>query len=459
MKNIIYFWFLIIPVLLEFTGCEFGVPEETSTIISGQIVESVSGNPVSNASVKITDGITQANTTTNSQGKFTVDFSLKEDKELTVIAFKEGYTTDTIKVFTEAGSTTNVPIIQLELIQGTGGNGSGPAASIYLYYQSAQSIGVKESGSNETAEIIFEVLDSAGVPIDSDNSVLVNFSFGSSPGGGEFLHPASVQSNALGRASVTLNTGTKAGVAQIIADFTINGNNVKSRPVLIAIHGGFPDPDHFDVASDRLNYPQWGIIGYEIDFTAFVGDKYSNPVRSGTAVYFETTSGIIEGSNLTDDLGKSTVTLLTQPFPVLDETGYGAGFFRVTASTIDENNTNIQTSTVRLLTGLPVISVDPSTFDISNGGSQFFNYTVSDANGNPLSEGQGITVTIAEGDLEVYGDINVRLLDTQSSAFTMFSFTAYDSKPDTLNPHQAIIDIETSGPNGEKKYSIYGNAR
>ena len=46
---------------------------------------------------------------------------------------------------------------------------------------------------------------------------------------------------------VTLNTGTKAGVAQIIAQMTVNGSVIKSRPVLISIHGGFPDQNHFVV--------------------------------------------------------------------------------------------------------------------------------------------------------------------------------------------------------------------
>ena len=83
------------------------------------------------------------------------------------------------------------------------------------------------------------------VAIGVDNAITVNFKFGSSPSGGEYLYPASVESNALGRASVTLNTGTIAGVAQVIAEFTVNKIKVRSKPVLIAIHGGFPDPRSF----------------------------------------------------------------------------------------------------------------------------------------------------------------------------------------------------------------------
>ena len=379
MKNIIYLTTLLLFTGLYISGCDFGVPDENTNpevpdaIISGQIVESISGDPIFNATVKITDGITQVNTTTGNDGSFSASFPLSEDKELTIVFFKTGYDTDTTSVYVPVSGEIQLPLLKLTQQQGSGGGtSSGQAATIYLYAQSAQNVGVKESGANESVQFIFEVLDSNGVAIGSDNAVEVNFSLGSGPGGGEYLYPASVISNALGRASVTLNTGTKAGVAQITAQITINNVIVKSQPILIAIYGGFPDPNHYAVASDKLNYPNYGIIGVEIPFTAFVGDKYSNPVRPGTSVYFETTSGIIDGSNTTDNLGRATVTMLTQPFPDLNEQGYGPGFFRVTSSTVDENNTTIQTSTIRLLTGLPVITVDPTSFDIQNGGSQFF---------------------------------------------------------------------------------------
>ena len=76
-----------------------------------------------------------------------------------------------------------------------------------------------------------------------------------------------------------------------------------------------------------------------------------------------------------------------------------------------------------------------------------------------MSSGQTISVKVNKGDLEVSGDVAVTMLDTQSKAFTMFSFTAVDSKPDTTQLKQAIIDISTSGPNGEKKLSIYGTSK
>ncbi len=76
-----------------------------------------------------------------------------------------------------------------------------------------------------------------------------------------------------------------------------------------------------------------------------------------------------------------------------------------------------------------------------------------------MSSGQTISVKVNKGDIEVSGDVDITMLDTQSKSFTMFSFTAVDSKPDTTKLQQAIIDISTSGPNGDKKISIYGTSR
>ena len=41
-----------------------------------------------------------------------------------------------------------------------------------------------------------------------------------------------------------------------------------------------------------------------------------------------------------------------------------------------------------------------------------------------MSAGQTISVKVNKGDLEVSGDVDVTMLDTQSKAFTMFSFMA-----------------------------------
>ena len=108
---------------------------------------------------------------------FSANFPLSEDKELTIVYFKTGYDTDTTSIYVPVSASIQVPILKLTQQQGTGGGtSSGQAATIYLFSQSAQNVGVKESGSNESVQFIFEVLDSTGVAIGSDNSVEVKLS-------------------------------------------------------------------------------------------------------------------------------------------------------------------------------------------------------------------------------------------------------------------------------------------
>ncbi len=459
MKKYIKFLVLLISTMLIYYGCELGVPSEVqstagSVNVNGQVVGATTGDPIESVTLRFIIGSQTAGITTDVNGKFSTDIDLQNDSDILIISSKPGYKSDTVSVFATVGANISVPLIKLKQEAGSGSGLSGNAASVYLFLQSSPTVGVKESGANEAVQLVFEVLDSSGVSISFDNAVVLKFSFGSGPGGGEYLYPSSVKTNGLGRGSVTLNTGTKAGVAQIIAEFSSGSKVIRSKPVMIAIHGGLPDQQHFEVAANKLNYPAYGLVGYTIDFTAFVGDKYTNPVRPNTSVYFETTSGIIEGSNVTDELGRALVTLLTQPTP--NHTVYGPGFFEVTASTINENSEQIQTQTIRLLSGKPEITVTPSAIDIPNGGTQTFNYTVNDGNGNPLTEGTSISVKVTEGNLKVEGDIDVRLPDTQSKSYTMFSFSAYDSKPDTAMALKAMISIETSGQNGNKKISISG---
>ncbi len=458
---------IVFASLLILSGCEVkdsptsGDGSEGGTVtVSGQVVESSSGDPINNALVKVTDGVNEAGAATSSSGIYSVTLDIDKDKEVKIIVSLSGYSSDTTSVFATVGATLQAPLVQLKQQSGSGQTPSGGAASIFLFAQSSESSGVKESGSIQTAQIIFEVQDSNGVHIDLDNQETVQFRLGNAPGGGEYIHPASVVTNALGRASATLNTGFVAGVVQVIAEITKGTEIIRSKPVLIAIHGGLPDSAHFGVASSRLNYPAWGIIGYDINFTAYVGDKFSNPVRPETAVYFETTKGIIEGSDLTTTFGTATVKLLTQPFPDFKEGIYvNNGFFRVTARTANENYQPIHTSTVRLQSGQPFISgVSPQTFDIANGGAQSFTFHVADINDNPIASGNTIAVTVTSGDIDVAGDVSISMPDVQFGN-KQFYFTISDKDSDEDKPQTSSVTITSSGENGNASFSITGTSR
>jgi hypothetical protein len=469
-KKYIRILFILLTSLIILSGCETKKDETTpteseeggTTTVRGLVVDASSGDPINQAIVNVTDGIIKEGGATSAAGTFSVSIDIDKNKELTVIISASNYSSDTTSVFGVIGESSDVPTTELKQESGTGQTPAGGPASIFLYGQSAASIGVTESGAIETAQIIFEVQDSAGVHIDLDNQQTVNFLLGSAPGGGEYLYPASVVTNALGRASVTLNTGTKAGVVQVIAEFDYEGSTIRSKPVLIAIHGGLPDASHFYVVSPKVNYPAYGVVGYDITFTAYLGDKYTNPVRVGTAAYFETTSGIIGGSAQTGDLGTASVTLLTEPFPDLNNSIYpnnGKGFFIVTARTANENYDPISTTILRLQSGFPIISeLSPTTFTLADGGAQSFSFHLADQNDNPMSEDQSLAVSVINGDIEVAGDVSFRWPDTQQG-FKSFSFTVSDSKPGEIKPQVVSVIINCTGPNGNTSRTITGTSQ
>jgi hypothetical protein len=458
MKRNVFFVFLFFLVLM---GCkkkavEPEVPQQKTVILSGRVFESVTGSPIDSAVIKVTGITPQIVTYTDSVGKYRVSFGVEVETEVKVIAFKEGYEPDTVAVLAIPGRTVNVPSLLLKRTAPETPT-SGEAASIVLVSQTAKSIGVKGSGSVETAQMVFEVQDSSGKPVDLAHSVEVSFRIGSGPGGGEFIYPPKARTDAKGRVTANIVSGTKAGVVQIVAESNVGSKTIRSLPVVIVIHGGLPDSAHFSIAPEKLNFPGYNVFGLRNKITAYVGDKYGNPVKPGTAVYFTTTGGIIEGSALTNEQGQGSVNLISaEPRPV--HPVLGPGYAIITATTADENQRTIKAETIVLFSGIPQITVEPTTFDIPNLGSQVFNYIVSDQNGNPLAGGTTIRVTIDGKDIRALGDLDITIPDTRDRSWTRFSFAIQDTTSDTVE-RPVLIRISASGPNGSATVNISGKVR
>lgn len=456
MNRILRFGVLILLVTLTLWSCD-NPTEENKNIasLSGQVVNSETLAPVSNAVVVIIE-YPENSTFTDNNGAFLLEIEVEEAIEVHLRAFKESYVADTLQVVASPGRTVSNLSMALRPTATTP-TPSGSAASIILSGVNPNSIGVRESGSPEVAEIAFQVQDSAGTPVDLQHAVPVDFILGSNPGEGCFISPTRATTGAGGIAKTSLFSGTKSGVVQLIAEVHLGTQVIRSMPVAVAIHGGLPDSTHFSLAVEKLNFPGYNIYGLTDRITAYVGDKYGNPVKPETAVYFTTTGGLIEGSAFTDLLGQASVRLVSAAPKPLHPT-LGPGFATVTGRTADENQNEIEALAIVLFSGLPQISVSPSNIDVPNGGSQFFAYRVSDQNNNPLAGGTSITVTVEKGDVEAYGNTNLTLPDTQNPAWTFFSFSLTDSKPDTNDVHPVSVKIFTNGPNGNLEYILSGIA-
>lgn len=335
------------------------------------------------------------------------------------------------------------------------------AASIILTRVTEEVINIQGTGGKVNSEFTFEVQDSTGRKLDLDNQTEVNFSILVGPGGGERLLPESAMTNSEGLVTTSLFSGSKAGVvqvqAEIVRDDLTPPLTIRSTPIAVTIHGGFPDKNNFSLAPEKYNFEGYTINGNTNKITAIIGDEFSNPVKPGTAVYFSSTGGIIEGSGVgnTNSQGFVTVELISGgQRPADTETIDGTPFTKnglgtVTASTVDKDN-NLISKSINLVfsTSAAIISTDSTTFDLDPNGGETFDYTVTDLNGNPMAA--GTTIVVDAGNLEVSGDGNITLGNHIFSGpgATEFTFSIRDTDTESNDPSPLSIKITVTSPNG-----------
>lgn len=343
------------------------------------------------------------------------------------------------------------------LLRGSGGIGGGAGekpGSIILSNVSSNLISVRSTGSTETAVVTFLVRDRSGRPIPQD-SALVMFELQGTDIGAS-LFPTSARTDAQGRVQTTLSSGTVAGVVQVVAATDTGfGQRVISTPVPISIAGGLPDTAHFTVAVEKFNIPGLLRAGLTDEITVYVGDRYGNPVQSGTAVYFTTNGGIIKPAAFTNTNGIASTTLISgEPNPP-------GGIARITASTISDSGTNILSNALVVFSGFPIISGQTDQITIQDGSSITYHINVSDQNGNPLSAGSTINVSLEgpnAGEVKLTGDVSTSLGDflNRGIGSTDFYITLTDTVRNNLISGAFVLSINVGGPNGATRRDVPG---
>ncbi len=446
--------FVLLLAAVTLTGCDaFSSDSDDQSglvTLTGQILNERTNNPITNAFVRVLpyDLLFEA----DSSGAYTFDVEIDSTMDLQVIANADGFQSNALPVLAIAGRTLQVPTFTLIPIAAQAAE-SGQASNIILLEQSALSMGVRESGSEEQASLTFQIADSLGRPVILDQAAQVRFSFGAHPGGGEYISPAVAESDNNGIVNMVISSGTRAGVVQIVAEATIEGRTIRSQPIAVTIHGGLPNQDHFSLGPAVRNYPGLLAFGLSNSMSVIVGDKYSNPVRAGTSVYFSTTHGVVGGSTLTDDNGQGSVNLLSaNPLPA-------DGIVHVTARTADDQQNDVVAVTPVIFSGSPVLNVSPGVARVN----QVYNVTVTDYNGNPLAPGTSFSVFVTGTAIQVGGTTSARIEDSafvgginyehvvRGPGVTEFSFVVSEDI-DPTDPEVPVvnaIEIAVSGPNGQ----------
>jgi len=449
------------------TSCDSTDNESGTVTLIGQVLDAETSAPISNAVVRIlaNDAFDEEPdldilVETDDQGRFSVDIPIDFTADLVLVATENAYDTERRTILAIADRTIEVPPFRLRrLVEAEPESGS--PSNLLLLNVTNDVIGVIESGSQEVSRITFQVADSAGRPVTLDDQTLVRFSLGQTPGGGEFIAPSQAATDNTGQVTVNLSSGQRAGVVQIIAETDVTGpggtRTIRSQPVAVTIHGGLPDAAHFTVGPERFNFPGLLAAGLRDPVSVVVGDKWSNPVRTGTAVYFNTTHGVIEGSIQTNADGQGTVDLISgNPFPP-------TGIAVIEAETGDENQARVSTHFPVLFSGLIVIGVEPATAILG----RTYRLSVTDHLGNPLAGGNTVQVQAEGTKVKAVGNTSVTLDDTgflvldnnglpssyrplTGLGITEFTFRAVeDLRIDEDGfPTLETITILVSGPNG-----------
>jgi hypothetical protein len=200
-----------------------------------------------------------------------------------------------------------------------------------------------------------------------------------------------------------------------------------------------------------------------------VGDRYGNPARPGSAVYFTTNAGVIEGSVLTDDQGRGTVDLISgRPLPprgvatISVETAGTQPPYDANAPSYGEVRITDQFPVI--LSGVPVVTVSPTVARLG----QTYSLEVVDQNGNPLVGGTSISVAAEGTRVKATGNTNVTLDDSafldqngdgdaldyedvvRGQGITQFTFRVVEDLniEETGEPVVETVTITVQGPNG-----------
>lgn len=321
---------------------------------------------------------------------------------------------------------------------------TGSIAYLSLVSTSNNSLTVKGGGGSENAILIFEAKDSLGNIIDGSNQTNINLLLQGDTLGSR-INPTTMRTDPnTGRVTSFLTAGTQSGIIQVIA----KSGSVLSPAVQISVSGGLPVQSQFTLALSKKNFSV--LTDKTSSVSVIAGDAHGNPAKPGTLINFKSNGGLIDASGITNNSGLASTNLqIVNPQPPL-------GIATIEAKTFGVNGIPIRDTQTVVFSRDAIISEigGPYTnFEIEDGLSKTFQYSVADINGNPLAQGNLISVQTngaGSSSIVLTGDINVTTSDTKLKGVgtTQFSFTARDTvKGEGQGLKSISFIISVVGPN------------
>jgi hypothetical protein len=443
--------------LLIYAGCKENPTEPTATkasSISGTVLDAGS-NPLVLARVIDIGSLAQVDTS-KTDGSYTLKMELSDNYNTSVYAILPGYSSDTQKVSLTPGDNKTGVNIHMKIVDSSkivGGN-SGRPASIGLLSQTTKSILLK-GGINQSCTLTFLVVDSLNRPVTGTNSCKVKFSISVSNPSGESLKPDTAQTDPLtGQVTTTIFSGTKPNAILVTAQ-VIDPTRKITATAGLTEGTGLPDGNHVSISASKFNIAGRVYDGLSTSITMTANDQFGNPVADGTPVSFVTNGGGIIKDAFTKD-GAATAALTS---------GGGnppiGGWVTVTAevkgdTSVRKADSSIVRTIQILFSGHTTVALGSNAvnFEVPDGDMNFFDFTVSDDNGNPLVEGSTIDITVdsfnekLKSSVELKGDNKITMPDVKDILRTHFRVWVIDKNKDSLS---GIITfrIKITSPNGD----------
>lgn len=336
-------------------------------------------------------------------------------------------------------------------------------AGVRLAFLGSDVISVYDAGGTDVTQLVFEVFDSLGRRIQRPG---VEIAF-SSTGVDGYFTPETTLTNDNGQVATTFHSGIAAGNINVRAE--VVGTGIMSNPVNITITGGKASQQFFSVMLtdwfaapkslglqpvQRFNfagaYLSQGFIG---QVRVLVGDKYGNPVPTGTLVYFTTNAGVVVGTDSTDDHGLAVADWLSgNPLPP-------GGIAVLKASVLGEVGL-VQDSAWGVYSGQSMISGGlEEGFVLRNGIDTTITFRVHDSNGNPIARGSIVRFEVSgEGatDIDLTNDV-VITGDTRDTADTYYRVRLRDINPTAEDARTLYVSMSVSdGNNGPAQKDVAG---
>ena len=229
---------------------------------------------------------------------------------------RDGFATATFTAGPTAGSVIVTGASEVDPQTGLAAIGTtevpvsdGDAASItFISVTPDDFIGVKGSGQNEIAEMIFGVFDAAGNPIPDGTEI--TFSLNQALNSGARLLNTSA-SSIDGEVSVRVQSGFVAGPLRVTASFTNTQGMLISSQGVVTVVSGSPDNEHFTISQTLFNQSGFVQEGLLNNFNVSLADRFGNVIKDGTPVSFISDCGRI-GVNAdgVDELGSFVITTI-----------------------------------------------------------------------------------------------------------------------------------------------------